>query len=124
MKEKPLLILDFGAHNNQQVAKIARKFNVYCEVKPYNTDLDLIKKINPKALIFIGDEESKELDAAEKKSKLKDLGIPVLEFGNQKEPEEIKAFIFDVAFALISRVLTASERISLPSTRSEAKKPT
>ena len=95
MKEKPLLILDFGAHNNQQVAKIARKFNVYCEVKPYNTDLDLIKKINPKALIFIGDEESKELDAAEKKSKLKDLGIPVLEFGNQKEPEEIKAFIFD-----------------------------
>lgn len=95
MKEQPLLILDYGAYNNQQVAKIARKFNVYCEVKPYNTDLDLIKKINPKALIFIGDEESKELDAAEKKSELKDLGIPVLEFGNQKEPEEIKAFIFD-----------------------------
>jgi GMP synthase (glutamine-hydrolysing) len=95
MKEQPLLILDFGAHNNQQVAKISRESNVYCEVKPYNTDLEVIKKLNPKAFIFIGDEESTEPDLAEKKAELKGLGIPILEFGNQKDPEQVKTFIFD-----------------------------
>lgn len=95
MEEQALLILDFGAHNNQQVAKISRKANVYCEVKPYNTSLEIIKKMNPNALIFIGDEESTELDVAEKKVELKNLEIPVLEFGNQKDNEQIKTFIFD-----------------------------
>lgn len=95
MKEQPLLILDFGAHNNQQVAKISRESNVYCEVKPYNTDLENIKKLNPKAFIYIGDEESTESDIDERKAELQSLGIPVLEFGNQKEPQQIKAFIFD-----------------------------
>ncbi|MDD4565620.1 MAG: glutamine-hydrolyzing GMP synthase [Eubacteriales bacterium] len=95
MKEQPLLILDFGAHNNQQVAKISREANVYCEVKPYNTSLEIIKKMNPKAFIFIGEEESTEPDAAEKKTGLENLGIPVLELGNQKEPEQVRTFIFD-----------------------------
>ena len=95
MKKELLLVLDFGAHNNQQVAKIARAANVYCEVKPYNADMEQIKEMTPKALIFIGEEESTEPDASEKMKTLKNLGLPVLESGNQKEEEQIKAFIFD-----------------------------
>lgn len=95
MKKQLLLILDFGAHNNQKVAKIARAANVYCEVKPYNISLNHIKDMNPKALIFIGDEETTEPDAPEKEAELKELGIPVMEYGNQKEEEQVKSFIFN-----------------------------
>ncbi|MDD2189831.1 MAG: glutamine-hydrolyzing GMP synthase [Eubacteriales bacterium] len=95
MKKQLLLILDFGAHNNQKVAKIARAANVYCEVKPYNISLNDIKNMNPKALIFIGDEETTEPDAPEKEAELKELGVPVMEYGNQKEEEQVKSFIFD-----------------------------
>jgi GMP synthase (glutamine-hydrolysing) len=94
-----LLILDFGAHNNQQVAKIARQEGVYCEVKPYNTDINSIKEMNPKALLFIGEEETTETDWKEKAEGLKSLGFPVLEYGNEKSEEEIKSFLFkDCAF--------------------------
>ncbi|MDD3169092.1 MAG: glutamine-hydrolyzing GMP synthase [Eubacteriales bacterium] len=95
MKKELLLVLDFGAHNNQQVAKIARASNVYCEVKPYNTCTETIREMNPKALIFIGDEESTETDADKKAAGLKKMGIPVLEFGNKKDPDQVKSFIFD-----------------------------
>lgn len=51
MNKELLLVVDFGAHNNQQVAKIARQSKVYCEVKPDNQDLE---KLNPKAVIVVG----------------------------------------------------------------------
>lgn len=95
MKKELLLIMDFGAHNNQKVAKIARASNVYCEVKPYNTCTETIKKMDPKALVFIGDEECTEPDGSEKAKELKNLGLPVLEYGNQKEEADVKSFIFD-----------------------------
>lgn len=95
MKEELLLVLDFGAHNNQQVAKMARLANVFCEVMPYNTGLETIKEKNPKALIFIGEEESEEKDAKAIAESLKKMGLPVLELGNEKTEKEVKTFISD-----------------------------
>lgn len=85
MNKELLLVVDFGAHNNQQVAKIARQSKVYCEVKPDNQDLE---KLNPKAVIVVGDDE---VDAD--LSKVKSLNVPVLEKGNLKSVEEIESFI-------------------------------
>lgn len=94
MKKELLLILDFGAHNNQQVAKIAREAAVYCEVAPYSIKKEELKGKNPKALIFIGDDESEEKDLKEKIDELSNFGVPVLQLGNKKTVEEIKEFIF------------------------------
>ena len=85
MNKELLLVVDFGAHNNQQVAKIARQSKVYCEVKPDSQDLE---KLNPKAVIVVGDDE---VDAD--LSKVKSLNVPVLEKGNLKSVEEIESFI-------------------------------
>ncbi|MEG0156022.1 MAG: glutamine-hydrolyzing GMP synthase [Anaerovoracaceae bacterium] len=91
MNKELLLVVDYGAHNNQQVAKVGRLANVYCEVKPYTAEL---KELNPKAIVVIGDDEvSADL------TKVQAVGVPVLEKGNEKTPEEIQAFIKECGFA-------------------------
>lgn len=96
MEKELLLIADFGAHNNQKVAKVARAAGVYCEVLPYSTPLEKLTAKNPKGLVFIGEEEAVETDAEEKAKGLEGLGLPVLELGNQMTEEEIRKFLFDV----------------------------
>lgn len=91
MKKELLLVVDFGAHNNQQVAKVARLNQVYCEVKPYDVDL---KGLNPKAIIVIGDDEVKADISA-----VNALDVPVLEKGNLKSADEIVSFIKANKFA-------------------------
>ena len=55
MKENELiLILDFGGQYNQLVARRVRECNVYCEIYSYKTDLETIKKMNPKGIILTG----------------------------------------------------------------------
>ncbi len=95
MKKELLLILDFGAHNNQQVAKMARLAHVYCEVAPYNISAEEIKGKEPKAMVFIGEDEATEVDAKSKAEAIKGLGVPVLEMGNEKSEEEVKTFLFE-----------------------------
>lgn len=94
MEKELLLILDFGAHNNQKVAKAVRAANVYCEVVPYNMSLETIIGKKPKALVFIGEEETTATDAEERAKGLEQLEIPVLELGNQMTEPEIHNFLF------------------------------
>ena len=96
MKKELLLILDFGAHNNQQVAKMARAANVYCEVKPFDTQIDLLKAMEPKGIILIGEDECADSRGASVAKDISEMGVPVLALGNQKSEEEVKAFLFDV----------------------------
>ncbi len=95
MEKELLLIADFGAHNNQKVAKVARAAGVYCEVLPYDTPIEKVTAKSPKGLVFIGEEEAVEKDAEEKAKGLEGLGLPVLELGNQMTEEEIRKFLFD-----------------------------
>ncbi len=98
MEKELLLILDFGAHNNQQVAKMAREAGVYCEVKPYNISEEELNALEPKGIVFIGEEETAEKDAgaaAERIKKSAVHGPRVMELGNQKTEEEVKKFLFD-----------------------------
>lgn len=96
MEKELLLILDFGAHNNQKVAKMARNAQVYCEVAPYTMPLDGIKNKAPKAIIFIGEEESTDNISMAADSIIA-LGIPTLKNGNQKTETEVSDFLFKQA---------------------------
>lgn len=95
MKKELLLVLDFGAHNNQQVAKMAREANVYCEVRPYSTAAHELHALAPKGIVLIGEEETAEKDASAVAEHVKKSGMSVLELGNQKSEDEVKKFLFE-----------------------------
>ena len=54
MKNETVIVLDFGGQYNQLIARRVRECNVYCEVVPYKTSIEEIKKKNPKGIIFTG----------------------------------------------------------------------
>lgn len=58
MNNERILILDFGGHFNQLVARKIRECFVYSEVKDSTYALDDIKKYNPKGIVLIGGESS------------------------------------------------------------------
>ena len=53
MKET-VIVLDFGGQYNQLIARRVRECNVYCEILPYTADIERIKEIAPKGIIFTG----------------------------------------------------------------------
>ena len=74
------VILDFGAVNAQITAKAVRRLNIYCEVLPYSADIERVKALKPKALIYQRGEEFGEHTL--KKEIPRDtvnLGLPVLD---------------------------------------------
>ena len=79
MDKELVIILDFGGHNNQLIARRIRECNVYCEVLPYNTSIEKILQLSPKGIITIGGEiDVNKQDAPNYDSKIYTLGIPVL----------------------------------------------
>ena len=80
-----VLVIDFGGQYNQLIARRVRENNVYCEIIPYTTDIEKIKSMNPKGIIFTGGPNSAYLEdspkiAKEIFEKLKDLNIFVRYF--------------------------------------------
>ena len=79
MEREMVVVLDFGGQYNQLIARRVRECNVYCEVYPYNMDLDKLKSMNPKGIIFTGGpnsvygEGSPLCDPA-----VFELGVPIL----------------------------------------------
>ncbi|MFC1556276.1 glutamine-hydrolyzing GMP synthase [candidate division KSB1 bacterium] len=74
-----VLILDFGAQYSQLIARRIREQNVYCELVPFNIDIQKIKEKNPAAIVLSGgpmsiyDEGSPQIP-----NDIFSLGIPVL----------------------------------------------
>ena len=54
MKRETVVVLDFGGQYNQLIARRVRECNVYCEIYSYKTDIEKIKEIQPKGIIFTG----------------------------------------------------------------------
>ena len=54
MKNEVVIVLDFGGQYNQLIARRVRECNVYCEIYSYKTDIEKIKAMNPKGIIFTG----------------------------------------------------------------------
>ena len=79
MKHELVLVIDFGGQYNQLIARRVRENNVYCEILPYNTDIELIKAKNPKGIIFTGGPNSAYLPESPSISKeIFEIGVPIL----------------------------------------------
>lgn len=79
MKNRMIIVLDFGGQYNQLIARRVRECSVYCEVRPYTMSLDEIKALNPKGIIFTGGPNSVYDEASPKCDKeIFNLGIPIL----------------------------------------------
>jgi GMP synthase (glutamine-hydrolysing) len=74
-----ILILDFGSQYTQLIARRVREAHVYCELHPFDMELDAIKAFRPMGIILSGGPMSVYEDGApEVAEELFELGIPVL----------------------------------------------
>lgn len=79
MEREKVIVIDFGGQYNQLVARRVRECNVYCEIYSYRTNIEEIKKMNPKGIILTGGPNSCfEPDSPTCGRELFELGIPVL----------------------------------------------
>ena len=62
MKQKPLVILDFGSQYTQLIARRIREMGVYCEIYPYHVDVAVLKALDPCGLILSGGPSTATLD--------------------------------------------------------------
>jgi GMP synthase (glutamine-hydrolysing) len=54
LKKHPIVILDFGSQYTQLIARRVREMGVYCEIHPYDVELDVINALSPCGLILSG----------------------------------------------------------------------
>lgn len=74
-----ILIIDFGGQYTELIARAVRRVGVYSVIKPWDTNIDVIKSINPIGIIFTGGPHSVYLDGSPKcDSKVFELGVPIL----------------------------------------------
>ncbi len=82
MEKELVVILDFGGPYSQIIARRIRECNVYCEVLPYYTDIERIKGLAPKGLVFTGGDVSL-VDSGNPKldETVYQLGLPIIGIG-------------------------------------------
>ncbi len=74
-----VLILDFGSQYTQLIARRVREIGVYCELLPFDVDVDYIKNFNPKGIILSGGPDTVTTDdSARAPEIIFDLGVPIL----------------------------------------------
>ena len=79
MNKEMIIVLDFGGQYNQLIARRVRECNVYAEVHPYTMDLEKIRQMDPKGIIFTGGPNSVYDEASPHYAKeILQLGIPIL----------------------------------------------
>ncbi len=72
-------ILDFGSQYTQLIARKVRELKVYCEIFPYNADIEKLRSLNPLGIILSGGPRSvTEADAPACDPAIFDLGVPIL----------------------------------------------
>ncbi len=77
--KQKILILDFGSQYTQLIARRVRETKVYCEIHPFNMDIEKIKAFSPKGVILSGGPSSiYDEDAPMAEQGVLDLGVPVL----------------------------------------------
>ncbi len=77
--KETVIVLDFGGQYNQLIARRVRECNVYCEILPYTVDIQRIKEIAPKGIIFTGGPNSVYDESSPHYTpEIFKLGIPIL----------------------------------------------
>jgi GMP synthase (glutamine-hydrolysing) len=76
---KKILILDFGSQYTQLIARRVRETHVYCELHPYDVDVNFIRDFNPAGIILSGGPNSvTEGDTPRAPQIVFEMGVPVL----------------------------------------------
>ncbi len=79
MKNVPIVVLDFGSQYTQLIARKLRESGVYCEIVPYNEDIESIRAKKPEGIILSGGPSSVYAkDAYHPNSEIFNLGLPIL----------------------------------------------
>jgi len=79
MKQVPILVLDFGSQYTQLIARKMRENGVYCEIVPYNENIEDIKARGPQGLILSGGPASVYAsDSYRPDPAVFELGLPIL----------------------------------------------
>ncbi len=76
-----ILILDFGSQYTQLIARRIRELGVYCEIYPWDIDVDRIVSFQPKGIILSGGPEStiaEDETVPQAPLQILDLNIPIL----------------------------------------------
>ncbi|HEY2409578.1 MAG TPA: glutamine-hydrolyzing GMP synthase [Polyangiaceae bacterium] len=74
-----VLILDYGAQYTQLIARRIRECQVYCEIHPFNTPVETMRRIDPKAIVMSGGPQSVYgAESPKSDPKMFELGVPVL----------------------------------------------
>ena len=74
-----VLILDYGSQTTQLIARRVRESHVYCEIHPFNIELEVIRQFEPKGIILSGGPASVyEPGAPLNPPELFQMGIPTL----------------------------------------------
>ncbi|MBR73098.1 MAG: glutamine-hydrolyzing GMP synthase [Rhodospirillaceae bacterium] len=77
--EERVLILDFGSQVTQLIARRVREAGVYCEIRPYTSDMEEINSFNPSAVILSGGPASvTQSKAPRPRPEIFKSGIPIL----------------------------------------------
>jgi GMP synthase (glutamine-hydrolysing) len=53
-----VLVLDFGSQYTQLIGRRIREANVYSEILPYSTPLEVIRRHSPKGIVLSGGPDS------------------------------------------------------------------
>ena len=79
MREEMVVVLDFGGQYNQLIARRVRECGVYCEIHSYKANLEDIRALHPKGIIFTGGPNScYDAEAPSISKEIFDWGIPIL----------------------------------------------
>ncbi len=74
-----ILVLDFGGQYTQLIARSIREAGVYCEIHPFDTSAEAIRRFGAKGVILSGGPESTtEAETPRVQQTVLDLGVPVL----------------------------------------------
>ncbi|PLA74102.1 GMP synthase (glutamine-hydrolyzing) [Hydrogenovibrio sp. SC-1] len=90
--EHRILILDFGSQYTQLIARRIREIGVYCEVEPWDADVEALIEFGARGIILSGGPETVTGDDAPvAATELFELGVPILGicYGMQTMAEQL-----------------------------------
>ena len=79
METELVIVLDFGGHDNQLIARRVRELSVYSEMHPYDIPYEELLAMQPKGIILSGGPASIHLpNAPQCDPRIISSGIPIL----------------------------------------------
>ena len=84
MANEKVLVIDFGGHYNQLIARRVRELSVYCDVYPSTFSKEKVLEYNPLGIILTGEKENLLTDEDNFKTMIKDTQFPVFEISDEE----------------------------------------